>query len=495
MFALCEEPPPPPRRRPRDPRPRFKRDISSQISFVHGCPDAQIREGHLARAVLHVVGGIDTGVLEAGYSALGRHGYHPRAVLAVWIYASLIGLHHSTKVSRALQTDAALRLLSGGHPISSATLRRFRHQHDEFLNWAFEKSVQAGLKAGLIDLADLAVDSFRLRAHASTASVRTVVRSTCRLAELERADISALTNEDREKHDSKVKKHREALKRCEELGRPNIVTTNNSAGLMKFPSGAGLPGHRVTVVASGLKTRMAVSLMIDSSANDYGKLEPAVKELKAVLARAGVPPGTPLQIAADAGYWCEADLRFAAQQRLEGTDLLVNDPEKALDERGRRARYFSKRRFVIHEDGSATCPAEKKMLGPYPGQGDGRMKWVGDGCADCPLRSQCTKSKTRSITANLEGERARAAMRSRMAEPGAKTRYGRRIGTVEPVFSIVSDAMGYRRASSRSPKGIRGEILMKLLAHNVGCLIRYQGHPPMPPGKRPLRVLRVEFEI
>lgn len=495
MFALSALPSAQPRRRPRDPKPRFKRDTSAQVSFVHGCPDAQVREGHLARAVVRIAAQIDTGRLEEAYSALGRHGYHPRSLLLVWIYASLIGLHHSTKLARALETDAALRFLSGGHAISSATLRRFRYQHHDFLLEAFEKTVQLGLKLKLIDLGDLAIDSLRLRAHASTASVRTVERSTRRLAELEKADMSMLTEDERAKHKSKLQKHREALKRCKELGRPNIVTTNDSAALMKFPSGAGLPGHRLTIAASGLKTRMVVSLMIDASTNDFGKLEPSVRELKAVLARAGVPPGTPLQIAADAGYWSEQDLRFAAEQRSEGTDILINDPEAALDQRGKRARFFSKRLFVIHEDGSATCPADRKMLGPYPGQGDGRMKWVGDGCADCPLRPKCTKGKMRSITANLDTERARAAMRSRMKEPGAKERYNRRIGTVEPVFSTVTDATNYRRASSRSPQGVRSEIVMKLLAHNVGCLIRHQGQPPKPNGQRPLRVFRVAFEI
>jgi hypothetical protein len=38
-------------------------------------------------------------------------------------------------------------------------------------------------------------------------------------------------------------------------------------------------------------------------------------------------------------------------------------------------------------------------------------------------------------------------MRARMEAPGGRERYNRRIATVEPVFSNLESAMGFRRAS------------------------------------------------
>jgi hypothetical protein len=58
-------------------------------------------------------------------------------------------------------------------------------------------------------------------------------------------------------------------------------------------------------------------------------------------------------------------------------------------------------------------------------------------------------------------------MRERMAMPGAKERYNRRIATVEPVFSYIEDAMGFRRASSRKTETVKSEILLKVLAYNL----------------------------
>lgn len=499
MLALTAGASVPRRRTPRDPKPRFKRDLSTQFDFVRGCPAAQVRNGHLARGVALALERFDTSELEARYSALGRHGYHPRAILAVWVYASLIGLHHSTKVARALETDAAFRLLSGGHAISGPTLRRFRNQNSEFIARAFEASVGFGIAEGLTDLQDLAIDSVRLRAHASIGAVRTVKRSTRRLAELAKVDTERLTGDELQKHADKIEKHREGLEACKRLGRTSFVKTNESAALMKFPSGAAAPGHRVTVTASGLKTRFVVAVMIDASTNDYGKLGPAITETKAVLARCGVPPGSPLQFAADPGYWSEQDLAFAQSERPNGTDVLIADPKRALEHRSKKPpRYFPKSLFVIHEDGSATCPADRKMKGPWLDKAN-RTQWEGDGCSDCSLRPKCTPTRKRALTASHGFEKARAAMHARMAEPGASDRYNRRIGTVEPVFSSVSDAMGYRRVSSRHPKAIVGEIMLKLLAHNVGQLIRAKerrdAEPPTPGARPPLRHLWIRIEI
>ena len=112
------------RRFPKDPTPRFRQDVSRQLDSLRGCPDYQVPKDHLAREVWTLVERIDTSGLEAKFSALGRHGFHPRRVLAVLIYGSLIGLHESTKLGTALKTDAALQFLAGGQVISSGTLAR-----------------------------------------------------------------------------------------------------------------------------------------------------------------------------------------------------------------------------------------------------------------------------------------------------------------------------------------------------------------------------------
>ena len=76
----------------------------------------------------------------------------------------------------------------------------------------------------------------------------------------------------------------------------------------------------------------------------------------------------------------------------------------------------------------------------------GRTVWTGIGCSECSIRTQCTPGNRRSLTAHRNLEIVREDMRRRMAEPGARERYGQRMATIEPVFSNIEDVMAYRRA-------------------------------------------------
>lgn len=453
------------RRTRRDPKPRFKAETTAQLDVIQGCPSLQVPADHLARAVQRIVAQLDLSAIEAKYSSLGRHGYAPRNLLAVWVYASLIGLHHATKVARALETDAALRLLSGGHAVSRSKLNEFRQQHGVLFADCIAQTVAMAQREGLLPLEDLAADSLRLRAHASTKAVRTLLRSKKRLTELAAIDESTLTGAEREQHQEKVRKHRQAVAECEARGRASVVTTSPSAALMKFPDGAGLPGHRVSAVAAGMQTRFVVAVLVTADTNDYGLLESIVAEAEKTLGRAGVPEGARLQLAADAGYTAQSDLAFAERVR-DRIDVLIDGAQGSET----RSQFFGRDRFEIRDDGSALCPAGRLMKGPARHEG-GRTIWTGVGCRDCPLRPQCTDGRYRSLTANLELDRLRAAMGARLDAPGGLERYHRRIATVEPVFSNIESVMGYRRVSSRFERTVVAEVLLKVLAHNISRLL------------------------
>lgn len=458
------------RRTRRDPKPRFKADRRNQLDGVRGCPTVFLDGAHPAREVQRFVESLDLSEVEQEYSSLGRHGHHPRSVLAVWLYASQIGMHHATKVARACETDAAMRFLSGGHAIAAGTLKRFRQKRRDLLASLLTETVRQAHAAGLVVVEELATDSMRLRAHASIHEVGTAKRSRLRLAELEAIDRRLLSDKKREIHDAKLAKHRAVLAECESKTRTNVVLTNGSASLMKFPSGASLPGHRITATAAGVSERIIVSVLVDASTNDDGKLEGAVRDARQVLVEAGVPVEG-MQVAADAGYFSETDLEFASRSR-DWVDVLIAEG-KAIDdgpvEQGRKG-YFGRSKFQILDDGGAVCPAGKAMSKPTL-MSNGRTQWRGLGCTKCSLKPQCTTRHYRSLTADLNLEKVRNEMRARMSKPGAGERYGQRIATVEPVFSNIEANIGYRRASSRHPTTIVAEVLLKVVAHNLSRII------------------------
>jgi len=451
------------RRLRRDPRPRFKADRSGQLDVVLGSPELAVEQGHLARRVAALVARFDLSQIEAKYSSLGRYGYPPRNVLAVWIYASLIGLHESTKVAALLKTDAALRLLSGGHAISEGTLRRFRRDNRSTFAHLIEQTVRLAKEAGLLKVDELAVDSWRLRAEAALSAVGTVERSTRRLAELAAVDEAQLSDAARERHAASLAKHRDVLAQCEHLGRTNVVKTNPAAGLMKFPYGASAPGHRVTVTAAGSAERIVLAVLIDATPTDHGHLAGAIDGALAVLSSVDALSQKP-RAAADAGYWSEEDLTYAAAN-AHRIDVFIPDQNAE-----RSSRYFGRGRFHVVDD-VITCPAGTPMRGPVK-DGGGRLRYLGVGCDVCPLRERCTSGPQRSLAINPAYELAKKQMQERLAHPDGKAFYNKRLSIIESVFSNIEDAMGYRRATARVERSILAEVFLKVLAHNMSRLLR-----------------------
>jgi hypothetical protein len=81
--------------------------------------------------------------------------------------------------------------------MSATGLRTFRREHEDFFADANRQLVRKAVEAELIDPSDLATDSVRVRAEASTKSIRTVARSEARLGELQAVDVAKLDKAER----------------------------------------------------------------------------------------------------------------------------------------------------------------------------------------------------------------------------------------------------------------------------------------------------------
>lgn len=425
---------------------------------------------HLARRVQQVVERLELTEVEASYSALGQKAFAPRQLLALWIYASLIGLHQGTRLAHALQTDAALRLLSGGHLVSHSVLNRFRSQKAVLFLAALEETVRWARQQGLLEAQALAVDSVRLHAHAGAHQVRVHKHSAQRLEQLCQVDVSALSAPERERHQQKLDKHQQAVRLCQERGAASVVLSNPSAGLMQFPGNGVHPGHRVTVVASGVQQRLVLGVLLTASGNDKGLLQGAMLEARRVLHAAGVPLPVRLQVAGDSGYWSEEDLRFAALN-ASWVDVLLK-PGPLSGPQANKPGLLKREGFqLLPSERAVVCPAGRRMRGPVYDSVNQCDSYYGVDCASCPLRPRCTRGSRRAFSVRWHYEEFRQSMLLRLGQEGAQARYRQRMATVEPVFSSLQQDMHFRRLSSRHPRTIDAEILLKLLAHNVSRLL------------------------
>lgn len=445
-----------------DPSPHFLPDLLNQYDAIHGCLELQIPADHEVRRVKAVIARLDLSDIEAKYSSLGSKGYPPGNTLAVWVYASQVGIHHSTALAARMRTDGAFLYLSGGYEMSEGHLRKFRRENLEFFTAALQQTLRLAHEDGLLRVDEIAVDSVRLRAEASPSKVRTVSRSTRRLKELEALDVASMDAQTREKHQAKLEKHQEALRLCAEQGRPNVVMTNPAAGLMKFPDGASGPGHRVTATVAGVSERFVVDIFVDAAGADANHSRTALMRMRSGLEKAGVPlKGA--SIVFDAGYLTHEDLKAADEARW--AEVIIDVPERPR-RKGNGTSLFNYDDFSVDADGRMVCPAGRAMNGPLR-DGPTRARFTGVGCSTCPLKEQCTTAPSRTLTMQDEYVTLRQAMKVKRQSPEGKTRYAKRIATVEPVFSYLEDVMGYRRVSSRMETAALAEISLKALTYNL----------------------------
>ena len=139
----------------------------------HGTLDTLIPEGHLARFIWEVLVEIDFSAMEAGYRWVpggpGRPAYHPRILVALWIYGMTQGMETAAEIMRACSERDDFRWLRGGLDPSDQTLLNVLGKGEELAS-IWTRVLQAMHQEGHIDLGVILEDGTKLRANASRRS-------------------------------------------------------------------------------------------------------------------------------------------------------------------------------------------------------------------------------------------------------------------------------------------------------------------------------------
>ncbi|MCH9034841.1 MAG: transposase [Planctomycetes bacterium] len=168
---------------------------------------------------------------------------------------------------------------------------------------------------------------------------------------------------------------------------------------------------QVAVDADG--AQLILSHHVSTCASDANELEPAVNNIPASI-------GTPDKVLADTGY---ANATTIERMEKDGHDLYV-----AIS----RNTSSSQRRYDFRPE-SVTARPEKKIIDP-------RM----------------------------------LAMKAKLATEEGRRIYAKRKHTVEPVFGIIKQVMGYRQTLLRGIEKVSGDWGLVCLSYNVKRLFSLQ---------------------
>jgi transposase len=134
-----------------------------------------LAEDHLAWFVLDVVEELDLAAFYAEYrvDGWGRAAFDPGMMVALLLYAYVIGERSSRAIERHCREDVAFRVIAANQVPDHATIARFRARHEGALGELFVQVLGLCARAGLVSLGVVAVDSTKVAANASSMARRT----------------------------------------------------------------------------------------------------------------------------------------------------------------------------------------------------------------------------------------------------------------------------------------------------------------------------------
>lgn len=439
---------------------RFIQYDRNQQYLLPPSVDEWLPEGHLARFVVEVIDQLDLSKLTRRYSGSGSAAYHPALLLALLVYGYASGTFSSRKIERATYDSVAFRFIAANHHPDHDTLAHFRKTFLVELEDLFVQVLALAQAMKLVKLGQISLDGTKIKANASKhkalsyghiekleAQLREEVQALLKkAADADQEELSdgidlpaeVARREDRLKALAEAKakiaervkeRDEQVLKDYEEkLARREAVSAAGKKPRGKEPKvpevgpqskdQVNLTDEESRIMPSGdsfiqgynaqaavdVDSMLVIATTLTQHTNDKQQIEPMLSELQALQDTLGKPE----TLLADNGYFSKDNVQACVKQNI--TPLI------AL---GREAHHLPLEQRLAPD-----------MLQPESADALVKMAW------------------------KLKTQRGRAL-------------YGKRKSTVEPVFGIIKQVLGFRQFSLRGLDAVAGEWKLVTMAFNL----------------------------
>ena len=417
-------------------------------------------ERHLARFVVDIVERLELSELESCYGGGGKQPYHPAILLALLFYGYATGVFSSRKLEQSTYDSVAFRFITGDTHPDHDTIATFRKRFLGELEGLFVQLLVMAKLMGIFKLGNVSLDGTKVKANASKHKAMSwgyanqleeqlrrevqellrqaeqadaeeepeidipdeLARREDRLAAIEKAkaEIERRAQErfeaEQAEYEEKLKKRKEQEEKTGQKARGRTpkppqagprdkdqVNFTDEASRI-MPSSEGFVQAYNAQAAVDIDTHLIVENHITQQPNDKQEIEPTLKQLNEVEDSLGKPEG----LLADTGYFSEGNVK-----RCEANEITP---------------YISDCRERHN------LPWDERFKSPPP----------------CP-----------------EDADAVTAMAHRLRTPAGKAVYAKRKSTVETVFGIIKEVLGFRQFHLRGLDSAQGEWNLVCMAWNL----------------------------
>ncbi len=419
-------------------------------------------EKHLARFVVEIVSQLDLRPLKNAYVSGGSKAYHPEALLSLLFYGYATGVYSSRKIEQATHDSVAFRYISANTHPDHDTIATFRKRFLEELKPIFVQILMIAHQMGVLKVGKISLDGTKIKANASKhkalswdyackleKQLQEEIKELMRLAEEADAEelpdgldipdelarrkerISAIAKakkeierraaqryaKEKKMHDQKIaeRKAKEEKTGKKPGGRapkppspgPNrsdqVNLTDEESRIMPS-SGKGFEQAYNAQAGVDIDSMLIVEGHITQSPNDKQEIESALRELSSLPEEIGKVD----VILADTGYFSESNVNKCLSEEV--TPYIAvgrNRHNQTLGE-----RFF--RPSLLPEDADSV-----------------------------------------------------AKMKHRLQTMEGRQLYAKRKSTVEPVFGIIKNIMGFRQFLLRGLAAVMGEWNIVCIAWNL----------------------------
>ncbi len=506
--------------------PRFKDHNYDQTKMIPISFDRQILPGTFEYSLIYLVEHeLDLSLFDHRYrnDEEGRPAYDPAILLKIVLLAYSRGITSSRKIEQLCRENILFMAISADSQPHFTTLADFISSSTEEISKLFLQVLMVCDAEGLIGKEMFAIDGCKLPSNASKDWSGTQADLKKKKKKIDRAvryilnkhrdtDQKDLDEDMREREQKQRKKLQCTSRKIKQFldnnedrtgtsGRvvQSNITDNDSA---KMKTSHGVIQGYTGVAAVDAKHQVIVHAEAHGQGQEHGLLEPTLEQAHKNL-QSKPKDKRKVKITADSGYHNEKALKYLDEHKIDGyiadTGFRSRDPKfKDYARHKPKARLKPKERFTVEDfkvnkkNKTCHCPAGHAMWlqGEDLKIGHHRfMKFQAYqvDCESCSLRKRCLRSpkqKTaRQVAIKLGITQAHKdtslieRMKRKIDSARGRYIYSQRLGTVEPVFGHITDAIGFKRFSLRGQEKVNAQWQLVSMIHNLFKIHRYGWSP------------------
>lgn len=152
-----------------------------------------VPEGHIVHFILEAVEQIPTGYFQVNHRGTGSEQYPPTMMLALLIYCYATGRFGSRTIEAASYSDVAVRYLCANHHPDHDTICEFRSANEKAFRAAFVTVLQLAQQLKLTKVGTVSIDGTKIQANASKHAAVSYARAGEMIAQLD-LEVQELMN-------------------------------------------------------------------------------------------------------------------------------------------------------------------------------------------------------------------------------------------------------------------------------------------------------------